>query len=120
MRQRKDYSSGAALVVTLIVMVVLAGVAVAFMQNTGIDRSGARSLANAYRARLAAESGLAEVMAKIGVNTSSDDFIVLRATTEADGSSFPVYFVGALQDDTVDYVPLFSGGRRQDGVESEK
>jgi len=109
---------GAALVVMLIVMVVLAMVAVAFMQNTGLDRSGARSSVNAYRAKLAAESGLAEAMASLSAASANDDFIVLKTLAEVGGGSFPAFYVGEPQKDAdvVNYIALFSGGRRQDGV----
>ena len=50
---------GAALVVTLIVCAVLAVVVTAMMQNTSLDRSSSRGIANQYRAKLAAESGAA-------------------------------------------------------------
>ena len=70
-QQRKLPQRGAALVVTLIVLVVLAAIAVAFMQNTGLDRAGSRSAANVYRARLAAESGLAEAMGLIQQNVNN-------------------------------------------------
>lgn len=66
---------GAALVVTLIVLVVLAAIAVAFMQNTGLDRAGSRSAANVYRARLAAEAGLAEAMGLIQQNVNNFAYV---------------------------------------------
>jgi len=76
--------SGAALVVTLIVIVVLAAVAVAFIQNTGLDRAGSRSLANVYRAQLAAEAGLAEAMALIQQNVNNFAYAT-GSKTEGDG-----------------------------------
>lgn len=101
--------------VMLIVMVVLAMVAVAFMQNTGLDRAGARSSVNAYRAKLAAESGLAEAMASLSAASANDDFIVLKTSADVGGGSFPAYYVGEPQKeaDVVDYTPLFSGGLEQ-------
>jgi Tfp pilus assembly protein FimT len=50
---------GVALVTTVIVVAVLAVVAVAFMQSTTVDRLSARSVANYYRAKLAADAGAA-------------------------------------------------------------
>lgn len=50
---------GVALVTTVIVVAVLAVVAVAMMQSTTVDRLSARSVANYYRAKLAAEAGAA-------------------------------------------------------------
>lgn len=66
---------GAALVVTLIVCTVLAMVVVALMQNTGLDRASSRSIANQYRAQLAAESGLAEAMALIQSNAAGFTYV---------------------------------------------
>lgn len=48
---------GVALITTVIVVAVLAVVAVAMMQTTTVDRLSSRSVANSYRARLAADAG---------------------------------------------------------------
>lgn len=106
--------------VTLIVCTVLAMVVVAMMQNTTLDRSSSRSMANQYRAQLAAEAGLSEVMANIGDKTRSDDFIVLKSDAEASGATFPVFYLGVPRTDSssLDYTPLFSGGASQTEVEA--
>jgi Tfp pilus assembly protein PilX len=102
-------SEGAALVVTLIVMVVLAVVAVAFMQNTSLDRSSARSVANVYRAKLAADSGLAEAMGLLQVAISNNRaFIVTETNHSADRS--PVLLVGSNDATiTTNLFPILSG-----------
>jgi hypothetical protein len=56
---------GAVLVITLLVIVVLAVAAVAFMQNTSIERLTARSQASHYRAQLAAEAGAAAALSTV-------------------------------------------------------
>jgi hypothetical protein len=53
---RKHSEHGVALVTTVIVVAVLAVVAVAMMQSTTADRLSSRSVANYYRAKLAAEA----------------------------------------------------------------
>jgi len=58
-------SGGVALVTTVIVIAVLAVVAVAFMQSTSTDRLSSRTVANYYKAQLAAEAGLADAMARL-------------------------------------------------------
>jgi hypothetical protein len=102
---------GAALVVTLIVLVVLAVVAVAFMQNTGLDRAGSRSAANVYRARLAAEAGLAEAMVLIEQNAAN---FAYATGSRPLGNGYETFIRrlktedGAWQFDG-DVVPLHSG-----------
>jgi hypothetical protein len=56
---------GAVLVITLLVIVVLAVAAVAFMQNTSTERQTARSQGSHYRAQLAAEAGASAAMATV-------------------------------------------------------
>lgn len=62
---RQQNQSGVALVTTIIVVAVLAVVAVAFMQSTSTDRLSSRTVANYYRAQLAAKAGLADAMSLI-------------------------------------------------------
>ncbi len=71
---------GAALVVTLIVCTVLAMVVVALMQNTGLDRASSAGIANQYRAKLAAEAGLADFQATLARVAATNDFVVVTLT----------------------------------------
>lgn len=64
---------GAALVITLIVLVALATVVVAFMQNTTMERASSRSITNVYRAQLAAESGVERALSLLMQTTKSRD-----------------------------------------------
>jgi Tfp pilus assembly protein PilX len=95
--------SGAALVVTLIVTVVLSMVVVAFMQNTTVDRSASASLLDAYQARLAAQSGLSMAKASLVTNTTNDTFIVVA---NPGGQLFVGQGVPGSQN--FSYAPLFS------------
>lgn len=89
---RKDRGNlreaGAALVVTLIVCAVLAMVVVALMQNTGLDRASSRSISNQYRAKLAAESGLAEAMTLIQSNVIGFNYV---SGSEPQGTFYRTY-----------------------------
>ena len=102
--RRQKPERGAALVVTLIVLVVLAAIAVAFMQNTGLDRAGSRSAANFYRARLAADAAAAFAGGLLASQMTNDHFIVVANTNRqlfvGDGSNQPT--------GTFSYVPVLS------------
>jgi len=70
-RQRRQ--SGVALVTTMIVVAVLAVVAVAFMQSTSTDRLSSRTVANYYRAQLAAEAGVQSAVAALMQTTKTKE-----------------------------------------------
>lgn len=95
---------GAALVVTLIVCTVLAMVVVAMMQNTTLDRASSAGVANQYRARLAADAGLAFAAASLSREMTNDHFIVVananRQLFVGNGSNQPA---GSFA-----YTPAFS------------
>lgn len=97
---------GAALVITLIVCTVLAVVVVAMMQNTTLDRASSAGIANQYRARLAAEAGLAVASAALATNSTNDTFIVMANTNRqlfvGNGVSNPP------SSTSFAYMPLFS------------
>ena len=66
MRHRdQQRETGAALVITVIVLTVLAVVTIAFMQSTGTDRLSSRTVADYYKAQLAAEAGVADAVATV-------------------------------------------------------
>ena len=64
-RLSRSREQGVALVTTVIVVAMLAVVGVAFMQSTSTDRLSSRSVANNFRARLAAEAGAASAEALV-------------------------------------------------------
>ena len=102
-RTPKNSEQGVALVTTVIVVAVLAVVAVAMMQSTTVDRLSSRSVANYYRARLAADAGLAAAQAAIARNSTNDTFIVVANTNR---QLFVGNGVGTGTD--FSYVPLLS------------
>ena len=95
--------AGVALVTTVIVIAVLAVVAVAFMQSTGIDRLSSRVGMNYFRAQLAAEAGLAVAEATMARVMTNDTFIVVANTNRQ-------LFVGNGISNSTDfsYTPAFS------------
>jgi hypothetical protein len=86
--KNKNKQNGAALVVTLIVLTALVVVAVSMVTVTSIDRTAVASSANAYRAELAAEAGLAQFLAQLGNATRSGDFSVLALSSNSSNATF--------------------------------
>jgi len=85
----KGSQQGVALVTTVIVVAVMAVVAVAFLQSTSTDRLSSRTVANHYRARLAAEAGLAGALAQIQ-NALGGNFAYVSGS-EPDGDTFRTF-----------------------------
>jgi hypothetical protein len=79
---------GVALVTTVIVIAVLAVVAVALMQSTSTDRLSSRTVANYFKAQLAAEAGLAEALSRM--RQAMPDFGYLTGA-EPSGNSYRTY-----------------------------
>lgn len=79
-RKSTKQEQGVALVVTVIVVAMLAVVGVALMQSTSADRAASRSVANIFRARLAAEAGLQEFVSLLASVVETNDFAVLTVT----------------------------------------
>jgi Tfp pilus assembly protein PilX len=109
LRRFKPADRGAVLVVTLIVCAVLAAVLVAMMQNTTLDRASSRSIANQYRAQLAAEAGLAEFVSSLTALVATNDFAVVAATNGTTNFTVVARFLpgGALK-----VYPLVSSSNR--------
>lgn len=99
------------LITTLLVLVVLSTIVVAFMQSMSVERSVAKSVKNKMQAELAAEAGLENFIASARSRVANDSYIVV-ATTNVNGtfsfigSPTPV---GGMPGRMV-YTPLFSGG----------
>lgn len=100
---RPHAEHGAALVVTLIVCAVLAMVVVALMQNATLDRASSLGIANQFRAKLAAESGVALAAATLATNSTNDTFAVVLNTNRQ-------LFIGngITNSANFSYAPLFS------------
>ena len=105
--------AGVALVTTVIVIAVLAVVAVAFMQSTGIDRLSSRVGMNYFRAQLAAESGLADFQATLARVASTNDFAVVTLTN---GITNMTVLVEPRTNGQVRVFPLFSRSNSATGL----
>lgn len=75
---------GAALVVTLLIVVLITTILVAYMQLVDAEKGSSLAVANRYRATLAAQAGLADFMAKLNSVAESGDFTVVEAIEEPD------------------------------------
>src|SRR4051794_36426777 len=99
----QDTRRGFALVITLIMLVLAAVIAVGLLNNAATDRSTARSLNHRYGASLAVETGLEAAKKALTASpdattsvTSDDSFLVLRADggqTNASGTKDCYYFL---------------------------
>lgn len=102
---RRNASS---LVVTLLVIVVLSTIVVAFMQSMSIERLTAKSAKNAYQAELAARAGLNTFQNLLTEYTSNDNFLVVASLS----NSTPYYYLAdfsSASPSNATYLPLFSG-----------
>jgi len=88
-RPLNEREHGAVLVTTLIVVAVLAVAAAALVQTTLIDRVTSRSFANYYRAQMAAEAGLGEALALMGV--AIRDFGYISGSQPAEGGRYRTF-----------------------------
>jgi hypothetical protein len=110
---KNEKEHGAVLVITLLVIVVLALAAVAFMQNTSAERQTARSQGSQYRAQLAAEAGLADFQAMLARLTATNDFVVVALTN---GITNVTALVEPLTNGQVRVFPLFSRSNNTNGL----
>lgn len=90
-RERQP-ASGAALVITVIVVAVLAVVTVAFMQTSSTDRLSSRTVADHYKARLAAEAGAADAVAKLWRTTGDGPYATVYALSPNASTAAPYLF----------------------------
>lgn len=85
-------AKGSSLIITLLVLVVLSTIVVAFMQSMSIERMTAKSSANTYQAQLAAEAGLSAAIEKIrGAATTNS--VVAYDNQISDPSLRPLVFI---------------------------
>jgi Tfp pilus assembly protein PilX len=85
------------LITTLLVLVVLSTIVVAFMQSMSIERSVARSAANRERAVKAAEAGLEAALARLKAGVSTN-FTVAQDRSPADPRDWPLILVQLNSD----------------------
>jgi len=97
------------LVTTLLVLVILSTIVVAFLQSMSVERSVARSVKNRFTAELAAQSGLSAAQTWIDSAISTNRNFIVSATTVATNYC-PVVLIG-LREATVDsnMFPMISG-----------
>lgn len=100
------------LVTTLLVIVVLSTIVVAFLQSMSIERLTAQSYANRFRAENAVQSGLNYAISLIGNLTTNYTYNVIQVTTNDQNYLFIGNAVGGASTNIV-YTPLFSGGLAQ-------
>ncbi len=93
------------LITTLLVLVVLSTIVVAFMQSMSVERSVARSTKNAYQAQLAAEAGVSDALSRLSqlmvknpyhaigyTNVSGQTVSILTGSTSYTNTTPPVTY----------------------------
>lgn len=90
---RKYQKQASSLVVTLLVIVVLSTIVVAFMQSMAVERLTAKSLKNIMQAELAAQAGYEAAVKQIEIAIGTNSFFVTGQTNYANGYG-PVLIIG--------------------------
>lgn len=120
--QRVQQSTGFALVITLIMVVLAAIIAIAFLVNSSNDRTTSKSVFDRYQAELAVQNGLEAAKKALDASpdstnsvTGADTFLVLRAdgsqAANSSGNKDAYYFLAKARPgiaNSVDFYPLFS------------
>lgn len=125
-------SEAFALIITMIMVVLAAVIAVGLLTSASLDRGTARSQNDRYQAELAVQNGLEAAKNALVASpsvasgkkpaTSGDTFLVVRADAPprtAGGKQPAYYFLAEAQaggNGAIDYYPLFSGGTPQNVV----
>lgn len=100
------------LVVTLLVIVVLSTIVVAFMQSMAVERLTAKSAGNRLRAEHALKSGLNHAINNIANLTTNHTYNVVSVVSNDASYLFIGHPLGGSNTNTI-YSPLFSGGLTQ-------
>jgi Tfp pilus assembly protein PilX len=100
---KRARNRAASLITTLLVIVVLSTIVVAFLQSTMIDRLTANSARSMLQAELAARAGLHSAIAQILTATATNNTFVTGSTNYAAGHG-PLVMIG--QSNLVDAVQL--------------
>lgn len=108
-RLGKKKLSATSLITTLLVLVVLSTIVIAFLQSMSVERNVARSVKNRLTAELAAQSGLSAAQSWLDVAISTNRNFIVSATNFATNSC-PVLLIG-LREATIDsnLFPMVSG-----------
>jgi len=102
-------SRASSLVVSLLVIVVLSTIVVAFMQSMSIERSISRSYLNRERARQAAEAGMQTAIKQIQIAMGTNQGFVTGLTNHA-ATFGPVTIIGRTNlTNSTQIMPLVSG-----------
>ncbi len=105
-RFRKRASS---LIVTLLVIVVLSTIVVAFMQSMSIERKTAKIIGNSYRAKLVAEAGMRAAIRQIALGVNSNQAYIVGQTNDV-ANFGPVLVIGQTNlTNSSQLMPLMSG-----------
>ena len=126
-RERKA-RSGFALIITLIMVVLAAIIAIGLLVSASLDRTTAKSVDDRFKAEVAAQNGLEAAKKALNASpnaatsiTADDSFLVVRIDAPAASpipaapSSTPAsyYYLAKAQAGSankIDYYPLFAGG----------
>ncbi len=116
-------STGFALIITLIMVVLAAIIVIVFLSSASLDRTTSKSVGDRYQAEIAVQNGLEAAKKALMASPSAansviadDTFLVLRADgnqTNSNGTHDAYYFLAKAQAGSankIDCYPLFSGG----------
>ena len=105
---RQAGNKAASLITTLLVIVVLSTIVVAFLQSMSIDRLTANSSRSMLQAELAARAGLNSAIAQLLTATGTNNAFVTGITNYASGHG-PLVMIGQRNlVDSVQLMPLVS------------
>ncbi|MEY2539816.1 MAG: hypothetical protein QOG67_3556 [Verrucomicrobiota bacterium] len=126
--KKPKHDAAFALVVTLLMVVLAAVIVVGLLANASSDRNTAASVADRYKAEIAAETGLEaakkalSAISSDGYSRTMNDHFVVVSSPDANG--VPYLFIGCAEDPNNDgksdyakpaiqYFPLYAGGQTQ-------
>jgi Tfp pilus assembly protein PilX len=105
---RRSGSKAASLITTLLVLVVLSTIVIAFLQSMSIDRLTAKSARNTLQAELAARAGLSSAIAQILTASGTNKAFVTGSTNYASDYGSLVTIGRSNLVDPVQLMPLVS------------
>ena len=126
-------STGFALIITLIMVVLAAIIVIVFLSSASLDRTTSKSVGDRYQAELAVQNGLEAAKKTLIASptaatslTKDDTFLVVRVdapavpvTPAAPVTTASYYYLAKAQAGSankIDYYPLFAGGTVTPGL----
>lgn len=106
---RRNRYKASSLVTTLLVLVVLSTIVVAFMQSMSIERLVSRSAISMARAKLAAESGLNVCLQQLSTGVGSNAAYVVGELRDSAGLGSVLVIGQTNLTNTAELMPLLSG-----------